>query len=149
MAQIKLNKQQLCNLISESVKRALIERILGPGERFTPYTEKDREENFSGLFYGTPEERNPSYAQAKKEAQERLRKKKEMKAQGMVQEAVDYGWEVTSSEAMDAYNMAADAMGEDVINKAIVQCLSTEQLADCLAYIFRNYDFREWDEREV
>lgn len=34
--------------------------------KLTPYSQEDRERNFTALTHGTPEERNPSYANAKK-----------------------------------------------------------------------------------
>ena len=65
----------------------------------------------------------------------------------VVQEAESGGWVVDSSEAEEAYNLAVEYMGENAINKAIIRCLSSDALADCLAYIFRMYDFREWGDR--
>ena len=65
----------------------------------------------------------------------------------VVQEAESGGWVVDSSEAEEAYNLAVEYMGENTINKAIIRCLSSDALADCLAYIFRMYDFREWGNR--
>ena len=65
----------------------------------------------------------------------------------VVQEAESGGWVVDSSEAEEAYNLAAEYMGENTINKAIIRCLSSDVLADSLAYIFRMYDFREWGNR--
>ena len=49
---------------------------------FTPYTEEEKKKNFEYLLTGcgrTPEERNPSYAKALKDAEERRRKKAEKK----------------------------------------------------------------------
>ena len=65
----------------------------------------------------------------------------------VVNEAENGGWKVDSSEAQEAYNLAVDYMGESTINKAIIRCLSSDALADCLAYIFRMYDFHEWGNR--
>ena len=76
---VRLTEQDLHKVINESVRRIIKERILGQGESFTPYTEKDREENFSSFHGGdkrTPEERNPSYAKALRDAEERRRQKK-------------------------------------------------------------------------
>ena len=45
---------------------------------FTPYTEEEKKKNFEYLLTGcgrTPEERNPAYAKALKDAEERRRKK--------------------------------------------------------------------------
>lgn len=65
----------------------------------------------------------------------------------ILKEAEDGGWVVDSSEAQEAYDLAAQEMGEETINSAIVRCLGNETLAQCLAYIFRQYDFREWQSR--
>ena len=65
----------------------------------------------------------------------------------ILKEAESFGWVVDSSEAQEAYNMAVEHMGEEEINRAIVRSLGNETLAQCLAFIFRNYDFREWDNR--
>lgn len=47
---------------------------------FTPYTEEEKKKNFEYLLTGcgrTPEERNPAYAKALRDAEERRRKKAE------------------------------------------------------------------------
>lgn len=62
----------------------------------------------------------------------------------ILKEAENGGWVVDSSEAQEAYELAAQEMGEDTINRAIIRVLSDETLAQCLAYIFRQYDFRQW-----
>jgi len=62
----------------------------------------------------------------------------------ILKEVENGGWVVDSSEAQEAYNLAVQEMGEDTINSAIVRCLGDETLAQCLAYIFRQYDFRQW-----
>lgn len=63
-----------------------------------------------------------------------------------IQEAIDYGWEVDTDEAMEAYDMAVDALGKEYVDEAIIRCIGYEKLADCLAYIFRMNDFQEWNE---
>lgn len=65
----------------------------------------------------------------------------------VVTEAENGGWVVDSSEAQEAYDMAVEYMGKETIDDAIIRCLTSDQLAECLAYIFRMYDFREWSER--
>jgi predicted RND superfamily exporter protein len=65
----------------------------------------------------------------------------------IISEAESEGWVVDSSEAQEAYNLAVQEMGEETINSAIVGCLGDEALAQCLAYIFRMYDFRKWKSR--
>ncbi|MBP5458057.1 MAG: hypothetical protein J6Y37_16335 [Paludibacteraceae bacterium] len=59
-------------------------------------------------------------------------------------EAENGGWVVDASEAERAYQLAVQEMGEDEVNSAIVRCMGDEALAQCLAYIFRLYDFRQW-----
>jgi hypothetical protein len=47
---------------------------------FTPYTEEEKKKNFEYLLTGcgrTPEERNPAYAKALRDAEERRRKRAE------------------------------------------------------------------------
>lgn len=67
-------------------------------------------------------------------------------------EAVSGGWEVDESEVQEAYNLACRVMGEETTNSAIIRCMGERALAECLAYIFRQYDFKEWsqykDEKE-
>ena len=65
----------------------------------------------------------------------------------IIKEAENGGWVVDSSEAQEAYNLAVQEIGEEKVNSAIVRCLGDETLAQCLAYIFRQYDFREWQSR--
>ena len=65
----------------------------------------------------------------------------------VVTEAENGGWVVDSSEAQEAYDMAVEYMGKETIDDAIIRCLTSDHLAECLAYIFRMYDFREWGER--
>ena len=65
----------------------------------------------------------------------------------VLKEAVNGGWEVKDDEAFEAYDFACDAMGKETVDDAIVRCLGKEQLASCLAYVFRQYDFREWEDR--
>lgn len=60
--------------------------------------------------------------------------------------AESYGWVVESYEANEAYDLAADYFGEEDLNAQIVQSLGSDELAACLAFIFRMNDFREWDE---
>ena len=65
----------------------------------------------------------------------------------IIKEAENGGWVVDSSEAQEACNLAVQEIGEETINSVIVRCLGDETLAQCLAYIFRQYDFREWQSR--
>ena len=60
--------------------------------------------------------------------------------------AESYGWVVESYEANEAYDLAAEYFGEEDLNAQIVKSLGSDELAACLAFIFRMNDFREWDE---
>lgn len=62
-------------------------------------------------------------------------------------EAENGGWVVDTTEAQEAYELAVRELGEETINSAIVRSLGDETLAQCLAYIFRQYDFRQWQSR--
>jgi hypothetical protein len=62
-------------------------------------------------------------------------------------EAESYGWVVEDWEASEAYDLACEYMGKDYVDDAIINCISSEELAACLAYLFRMWDFREWDNR--
>ena len=56
------------------------------------------------------------------------------------------GWIVEPEEAEAAYNLAVRVLGQETIDRAIIRAMNNNTLADCLAYIFRMYDFKEWDE---
>lgn len=62
--------------------------------------------------------------------------------------AESYGWVVNDWEAHDAYDFACEYFGEDELNSQIVGCMSSEELAACLAFLFRMNDFREWENRD-
>lgn len=64
-----------------------------------------------------------------------------------IKAAESYGWVVDSSEAWEAYEFACDYFGKEYLDDQIVSGLSTDELAESLAYIFRMNDFREWDDR--
>ena len=92
-------KRRFKKQINESEEDA-IRKMFGSinnSHQLTPWTEKGREERFKS--HGTPEQRNPSYEKAKREAQERMRLKKENRMQesykiseselyGLIREAV-------------------------------------------------------------
>ena len=59
-------------------------------------------------------------------------------------EAESYGWVVETDEAQEAYDFACDRLGKEVVDGAIVRSLGDRQLSECLAYVFRMYDFDEW-----
>lgn len=75
MKQVTINEERLRSIIRETLN-GIMETIVN---KFTPYSEEDRKRNFSPFFGGdnrSPEERNPSYAKAKRDAEERMRKRK-------------------------------------------------------------------------
>ena len=69
------------------------------------------------------------------------------KSKRPIKAAESYGWVVDSGEAWEAYEFACDYFGKEYLDDQIVSGLSTDELAESLAYIFRMSDFREWDER--
>lgn len=74
MKQITINENNLRHIVREALNN-VVEAMV---DKFTPYSEADRKRNFSPFFGGdnrTPEERNPSYAKAKRDAEERMRKR--------------------------------------------------------------------------
>ena len=81
--EFNVNKELLKPLLDKSIRIAhnqLKDELLGEGivNKFTPYTPEEKARNFEYLRTGfgrSPEERNPSYAKAKKEAEERRRQR--------------------------------------------------------------------------
>lgn len=75
MKQVTINEERLRSIIRETLN-GIMETMVN---KFTTYSEEDRKRNFSPFFGGdnrSPEERNPSYAKAKRDAEERMRKRK-------------------------------------------------------------------------
>lgn len=66
-----------------------------------------------------------------------------------IKAAESYGWVVDDWEAQEAYDFAIESgwWDEASLNADIVRAISQEELAACLAFIFRNNDFQEWNER--
>ncbi len=62
----------------------------------------------------------------------------------ILKEASDEGWEVDDSNVQEAYDFGVEQMGEEELNAAIVRCLGREQLAEALAFIFRQYNLTDW-----
>jgi len=63
-----------------------------------------------------------------------------------INEANSYGWEVPENMAREAYEFACDRMGKEFVDDQIVDGLSMYELASSLAYLFRIWNFEEWDE---
>ena len=74
-------------------------------------------------------------------------KGKKKKGKKAIKSAEHNGWVVESWEAQEAYDMACDYFGKEWLDSEIVTSLSSDELADSLAWIFNQYDFREWDNR--
>jgi len=66
-------------------------------------------------------------------------------------EADSYGWYVDDNNPDKAYYFAIDsgAWTEESLNADIVGCMSKEEKAKCLAFLFRMNDFREWKDQEM
>lgn len=79
---IQIRESELKGLIRECVLKAMNETILGPGEKFKPFTQAEKKRNFAPYDpeqqdqLPSMEKRNPSYAKALKAAQERMAAKK-------------------------------------------------------------------------
>lgn len=54
-----------------------------------------------------------------------------------------YGWYVDPSEAWDKLQLWVDAVGAEQALDDIAKAMGTDELSECLAFIFRNNDFRE------
>lgn len=76
--------------------------------------------------------------------QKDLRKIVKESVENLLNEAESGGWVVETDEVDEAYNMAAEEFGTEELNAAIVRSLGDSVLAQSLAYIFRQYDFRKW-----
>lgn len=72
--------------------------------------------------------------------------KADIKANSEIKAAESYGWVVDSNEAWEAYEFACETLGKEYVDDAIVDTLSVDDVASSLAYLFRMWDFREWDE---
>lgn len=75
MKQVTINEESLRHIVREALN-GIMETVV---DKFTPYSAEDRKRNFSPFFGGdprTPEERNPSYTKAKRDAEERMRKRR-------------------------------------------------------------------------
>ncbi len=72
--------------------------------------------------------------------------KKPVKSGRFIKSAEDGGWVVEDWDANEAYNFASEYFGKENLDEQIVQSLGTDELAACLAYIFRMNDFCEWDD---
>lgn len=67
----------------------------------------------------------------------------------ILKEANNEGWTIDSNEVQEAYDFGVKEIGEDELNAAIVRCIGEDQLAEALAYVFRQYDLVKWKERNL
>ena len=63
----------------------------------------------------------------------------------VLSEAESFGWVVETEDVDKAYEFFVDEVGEEEANRAIVQAMGKETLSKILAYLFRMYDLRGWD----
>lgn len=54
-----------------------------------------------------------------------------------------YGWVVNPEDAWDKLQLWIDTVGAEAALDDIAKAMGTEELSSCLAFIFRNNDFRE------
>lgn len=93
-----LNENTINKIIKETINETVKEV-----DRFTPYTAQQRERNFSPFRGGdmrSPEERNPSYAAAKKAAEERRRQREMEKQNGNITEDAAF-WKAYTGNMSD------------------------------------------------
>lgn len=65
----------------------------------------------------------------------------------ILSEAESYGWFVETDEAEKAYDFFVQEMGgNEEADRAIVQAMGNKALSEILAYLFRMYDLRGWEE---
>ena len=84
--------------------------------------------------------KEPNTLRSAKASKRRPMRKSNIKA------AESYGWVVEDWDAQEAYEFACDYFGEEDLNAQIVRAISNEELAACLAFIFRMNEFSEWEE---
>jgi hypothetical protein len=128
---IRLTESELHDIVRNSVNKVLKEGVPDPSDflAYEPGNQVDDED-----------EREPLSDIWKRKREDAMMKES-------INEAESGGWIVDASEAEEAYNMAAAEFGNEELNQAIVRCLGNESLAQCLAYIFRQYDFKQWQSR--
>ena len=64
----------------------------------------------------------------------------------VLSEAESFGWTVETDEAEKAYEFFVNEVGQEEGNQAIIRAMSNNTLAQILAYLFRMYDLRGWEE---
>lgn len=62
----------------------------------------------------------------------------------MLNEAESEGWIVDDNDAQNAYEFACKYFPKEEVDSQIVSSLSAEELASSLAWLFRQWDFKEY-----
>ena len=70
-----------------------------------------------------------------------------MRRRNYLRSANSYGWEVDESEVDKALDLYVEIMGKERAFEDIVETMSSTELAESLAYLFRMNEIYEWDER--
>ena len=60
-----------------------------------------------------------------------------------VKSGESYGWYVDAGEAWDKLQLWIDTVGAEAALDDIAHAMGTDELSECLAFIFRNNDFKE------
>ena len=148
---VKLNENAINRIVAESIKkRRKTGSIQWNGSRTD--AEEDGVDRYGNPMFKIKDKngktkRVQSFSFRPKISESALRQIVVESVKRVLKEAESGGWIVDSSEAQEAYNLAVKELGEETINSAIVRCLGDEALSQCLAYIFRQYDFRQWKSR--
>jgi len=124
--EFNVDREELRPVFNKAIEIAhsqLKEDLLGEAKfvnQFTPYTDDEKKTNFEYLrtsFGRSPEERNPSYAAAKKAAEERRKQKEAQKQNGEVSETIHY-----TAERMAADNNYRMKWNEKYLKPLLDKC---------------------------
>ena len=117
------------------------EKAFGLVDGYWKYDSNGNVIGFGGTYQ--QEDMEEKEASCKKSAKRtmplRLRRKIAMRRKA----GESYGWVVDSADAYDALDKFVDAYGTEEALDAITRAMSNDDLSDTLAYIFREYDFKE------
>lgn len=73
----------------------------------------------------------------------RAEHKFDKKSSKKIKSGESYGWYVDSSDAWDKLQLWIDTVGAEAALDDIAHAMGTDELSECLAFIFRNNDFKE------
>lgn len=68
---------------------------------------------------------------------------KSLGASKKVKSGESYGWYVDAGEAWDKLQLWIDTVGAEAALDDLAKAMGTDELSECLAFIFRNNDFKE------